>query len=407
MQQRLELVNKSININRQMLTMVGALVFLWLLFGFLTSFAFFSPRNISNIFRQSTVISFMAAGMVLVIVTGNIDLSVGKVAGFVSVVAAALQAWILPPVLAAIMPGADPFAVNFVSAIITVLLGVGVGALIGLAQGVLIARFGVPSFIVTLGGLFIFRGAILAVTEGKTIPANQPVFDQIGGGYLPAAAGWVLAILATAAAVLVIWRSRLKKIEHKVPVISLELEIAKTAAIVVAIWVFIVIVNQFNGLPVPVLLLGMIAVLLHYVANNTRFGRYAYAIGGNREAARLSGINVPKNILKIFVLMGTLCGVAGVTLASYVGFGTISAGEAYELDVIAACILGGTSTLGGEGTVIGALLGALIMTTLSAGLTMMNVQPSFVYMIKGLVFISAALVDVLVRRQRTTVKAAA
>ena len=158
------------------------------------------------------------------------------------------------------------------------------------------------------------------------------------------------------------------------------------------------IVNKYNGVQIPVLILAVTAIIVSYISTNTRFGRYAYAIGGNREAARLSGINIKKQIFLIFTLMGLLCGVGGVVLASYVGYGTIAAGQGYELDAIASCVLGGTSTLGGSGTIFGALVGALIMTSLNTGLQMMNVAPAWQYVLRGLVLVLAVIVDVYFKK---------
>ena len=158
--------------------------------------------------------------------------------------------------------------------------------------------------------------------------------------------------------------------------------------------VYVFMVNRYNGVQVPVALLAVASVIMTYVSNNTRFGRYTYAIGGNREAARLSGIDIKKTLFLVYTLMGFLVGVGGVVLASYVGYGTIAAGEGYELDAIASAILGGTSTLGGVGTVFGALIGALIMSSLSTGLQMMNVAPFVQYLVKGMVLVLAVLLDV-------------
>ena len=148
------------------------------------------------------------------------------------------------------------------------------------------------------------------------------------------------------------------------------------------------------------LLLAIVAVVMSYISNNTRFGRYAYAIGGNREAARLSGVNIKRNVFLVFTLMGFLCGVGGVALASYVGYGTIAAGHGYELDAIASCILGGTSTLGGEGTIFGAMIGSLILTSLTTGLQIMNVQAAWQYLAKGIVLVLAVLADVYLKKRR-------
>ena len=174
----------------------------------------------------------------------------------------------------------------------------------------------------------------------------------------------------------------------------------KTLFFSIIVVAYVYYVNQYHGIQVPVLLLAAIAVIVAYLSNNSKFGRYSYAIGGNREAARLSGVNIRGNVFKVFVLMGFLCGVSGVTLASYVGYGTIAAGQGYELDAIAACILGGTSTLGGEGTIFGAMIGALIMTSLTNGLQIMNVAPAWQYVLKGAVLVLAVYSDVYFKKNR-------
>lgn len=388
-------------INLQIVTMLIAVGVLWVFFAIMTGGAYITPQSISNLFRQMTIISFMACGMVLVIVTGGIDLSVGKVAGFVSVVAAALQAWFWPTALASLLPGLDPETRGIIASCLTIVLSLVTGVLVGMIQGSIIAYLGVPSFIVTLGGMFVFNGAILAVTRGQTIPANQPSFSVIGQGYLSPAVGYAIAGLAVAATVWLVLRERQKRAEYGNPAEPLWFDLAKIGAVLVLAVGYVVIVNLYQGFQVPVLIMIVVALIMAYVSNNTRFGRYAYAIGGNREAARLSGINIKKSIFSIFALMGGLCGVAGASLASYVGYGTIAAGQGYELDVIASCILGGTSTLGGEGTIVGALLGALIMTSLTTGMTMMNAAPAMVYIVKGIVFILAVLVDVFIRKSAT------
>ena len=163
---------------------------------------------------------------------------------------------------------------------------------------------------------------------------------------------------------------------------------------------YVFYVNAYSGIQIPVLILAVIAIVVSYISNNTKFGRHAYAIGGNREAARLSGINIQSNIFRIFVLMGFLCGVSGVVMASYVGYGTIAAGGGYELDAIAACFLGGTSTLGGEGTIFGAMIGALIMASLTNGLQIMNVPSAWQYVVKGIVLVIAVLLDVYMKQRR-------
>ncbi len=377
--------------NIQTYTIILALVGIWALFAVLTNGSFLSAQNVSNLFRQMTVTALLAVGMVFVIVTGNIDLSVGKLAGFVSVVAAYFQAniWFTR------MPDQPLLA-----AILSVIIGVGVGTLFGLLQGYIIAYLNVPAFIVTLGGMFVLNGAILLVTQGKTIPANQPYFSAIAQSYLPLTAGWVIAALVV---VYLYWnmiRSRASKVKHGFQLPAMSLDLLSTTLFALLVLGYVYVVNQYRGVQTPVLLLAVVAVVMSYISNNTRFGRYAYAIGGNREAARLSGIDIRRTIFLIFVLMGLLSGIAGVVLASYVGYGTTAAGQGYELDAIASAILGGTSTLGGVGTVFGALIGSLIISTLTTGLQILNVAPAWQYLVKGGVLVLAVLADVYFKRNK-------
>jgi D-xylose transport system permease protein len=200
-----------------------------------------------------------------------------------------------------------------------------------------------------------------------------------------------------------LFRGRRNKQKYGFPLPPLWWDVAKNGLYALLIVLYVAVVNSYvvaPGIPYPVLLLGIVAVAMTYISNNTRFGRYAYAIGGNREAARLSGINIRKNIFLIFVLMGFLSGLAGIVLASYVGYGTIGAGASYELDVIASAILGGTSTLGGVGTIPGAMVGGLIIASLNTGLQMQNAPPATTYVVKGIVLVLAVLLDVYFKRDK-------
>ncbi len=244
----------------------------------------------------------------------------------------------------------------------------------------------------------MLNGGILLVTQGKTIAANQPGFSTIGQGYLPANAGWVLGVVVVAALIVMMFMGRRTKAKYGFKPKPLWQDILQTTFFSLLVMLFVFIVNRYKGVQVPVLLLAITVVIVSYLSTNTRFGRYAYAIGGNREAARLSGINIKNNIFMIFVLMGLLCGLGGVVLASYVGYGTISAGQGYELDAIASCVLGGTSTLGGSGTIMGAMVGALIMTSLNTGLQMMNVAPAWQYVLRGAVLVLAVVIDVYFKK---------
>ncbi len=379
-----------LRLNVQTYTILLALIGIWAIFFFATDGTYLASQNISNLFRQMSVTAFLAAGMVLVIVTGNIDLSVGKLAGFVSVIAAYLQAniWFkyLPdqPVL---------------SAILTVIISLSAGAAFGALQGYIIAYLRVPSFIVTLGGLWLFNGLILLVTQGKTIPANQPWFSDIAQGYVPITWGWIFGIVTIGFLFWNMFRSRQSKRKHGFELRSIYIDLLATGFTSLILLVYVYNVNSYKGIQNPVLLLAITAMIMIYLSNNTRFGRYSYAIGGNRDAARLSGISISGMIFKIFILMGFLSGVGGVVLASYVGYGTTAAGAGYELDAIASCILGGTSTLGGVGTIQGAMIGALIIASLSTGLQMMNVAPAWQYVLKAIVLVLAVLADVYFKRK--------
>jgi D-xylose transport system permease protein len=380
--------------NIQTYTLILALVLIWAVFTIATQGGYVSPQNISNLFRQMTVTSLMAVGMVLVIVIGSIDLSVGRLAGFVSVVVAFFQAnrW------NTIFPDQPA-----VAALLSVILGLLVGTGWGVLQGYVVAYLRVTAFIVTLGSYFILQGLVLLQTEGKTIPANQPVFSEIGQGYLPSQLGWILTALIIAGMIFLMFRGRRNKQKYGFELPSLLSDSLKTAFFAVLIVIYVAVVNSYKtapGIPYPVLLLAIVASVMTYVANNTRFGRYAYAIGGNREAARLSGINIRKQTFLIFVLMGFLCGIAGIVLASYVGYGTIAAGAGYELDVIAAAILGGTSTLGGVGTITGAMVGGLIMASLSTGLQMLNAPAASTYVIRGTILVLAVVADMYFKRNK-------
>ncbi len=377
--------------NIQTYAIILALIAIWILFTLLTNGAFAAPQNVSNLFRQMTVTSLLAIGMVFVIVTGNIDLSVGKLAGFVSVIAAYLQA----NVWYRLMPDSP-----LVAAVLSVAIGIAVGVIWGIAQGYIIAFLNVPAFIVTLGSMFILNGAILLVTQGKTIPANQPYFSEIAQSYLPSLPGWIIGLGMTAILFVNMIRNRQSKQRHGFETSSIWLDITTTGFSALLVLGYIYWVDQYRGIQTPVLLLGITAIIMSHLANNTRFGRYAYAIGGNREAARLSGVNIRRMIFLVFVLMGLLSGIAGIVLASYVGYGTIAAGQGYELDAIASAILGGTSTLGGVGTISGALIGSLIISSLTTGLQMLDVAPAWQYVVKGVVLVLAVYADVYFKRNR-------
>jgi D-xylose transport system permease protein len=385
-------ISQRFRVNFQTYGLIIALIVIWVFFFFMTDGIYLSPQNFSNLFRQMTITAILSVGMVLVIVATHIDLSVGKLAGFVSVVVAYLQAYTWHNY----MPDASPV----LTTILSVLVGLAVGTLYGVAQGYIIAFLRVPAFIVTLGSMWILNGLILVRTAGKTIAANQPLFSEIAQGYLSPTVGWIFAVAVGVLMFVLMFDGRRRKAKYGFALAPLGLDLLKTVFFTALLFGYVFYVNKYSGVQNPVLLLAIIVVIVTYVSDNTKFGRYVYAIGGNREAARLSGINVKNNTFTIFILMGFLCGVSGVVMASYVGYGTIAAGGGYELFAIAACFLGGTSTLGGEGTIVGAMIGALIMASLTNGLQIMNVPAAWQYVLSGLVLVVAVLGDVYLKRNR-------
>lgn len=377
--------------NIQTFAIILAMVVIWIMFSLLTGGRYIGSQNISNLFRQMVITSFLAIGMVLVMVTGNIDLSVGKLAGFVSVIVAQFQANIWFHYI----PNRE-----LLTTVFSILIGIGVGTIFEVLQGYVISYLHVPAFIVTLGGQWILNGGILIITGGKTIPANQPIFSVIAQGYFSPMIGWVLTGLVIFFMVFSMLQGRRNKVKYGFKPLPMLIEIVRLLVLATLIVIYVAIVNRYNGVQIPVMLLAITAVIMSYVSTNTPVGRYAYAIGGNSEAARLSGVNISKNIFNVFVLMGLMAGISGVVLASYVGYGTVAAGQGYELDAIASTVLGGTSTLGGIGTIFGAIIGSLMIASLTSGLQMMNVPAAWQYVLKGIVLVLAVYADVYLKKNR-------
>jgi D-xylose transport system permease protein len=357
---------QRIDIPWRALTMVGALLAIWVIFSLTTDGIFLTPRNLSNLFRQMAVTSILAVGMVLVIVAGQIDLSVGALTGFLGALSAMVfvqQGW---PLWAAF------------------LLPIVLGLLIGGAQGFLVARFAIPPFIVTLGGMLICQGALLGATGGVAI-SPTPDYLYIGQSYLPRGLGWALAGLVTVGFLARSLRGK-------------GLERWRFVGLAVLVLAFTTLTNLYEGVPLPVLLMLILAAALSTVAAHTPFGRHLYAIGGNKEAAFYSGIDIRRHIVKVFALMGALAGVAGIVLTARVGSATSDAGRMMELDAIAAAVIGGTSLLGGRGTVWGALLGGLVMASLDNGMSLMNTEAFWQPILKGGILVLAVGMDMASRK---------
>lgn len=376
--------------NIRQYTMLIALVSIWLLFTVLTEGIFITPRNLSNLFLQTSTVAVAAIGMVLIIVTGNIDLSVGSFAAFTGAVAAVLQVKFGWP------------------AIPTFLATVAVGFLIGSWHGFWIAKQKVPAFIVTLASMLILRGGVMGITGGATVSGLTPGLKAVGQGYLPALFSGshrfndttvYLAVLGIAVYLVLTFRRRAKRTTYGFAVPPLWKEWAKAIAMAVVIGAVASIMVFNRGVPYAVLLVGFLTILFHFVARNTVFGRHLFAIGGNAEAAKMSGINITSRLLWLYVIYGGLTAVAGMVMTARLDAATASAGNALELDVIAATVIGGTSLLGGEGTIFGAIVGALIMASLDNGMSLMNLDVTYQYVVKGMILLLAVWVDIATRNK--------
>lgn len=369
-------MRKALSFDLRAYSLIIALAFIALLFTLLTDGDFLSSRNLSNLFRQMSVISILAIGMTLVIITGQIDLSVGSIVGLAGGMAAILQVW---------------FGWDTIGVLLLTLL---VGLLLGGWQGWWVAYRGVPSFIVTLGGMLIFRGVLIGISKGETVAPLKESFQLIGQSYLPYAVGYILAVIAVSLLFFMTARKRIKrrqwglKLEH--PVVSY----GKMAGYSLLILVFVYMMNRYLGIPVPILLVILLLLIFGFVLNRTRFGRYLYAIGGNSEAAKYSGINVKRHIFAVFVIMGLLSSLAGLILTARLNAATVGAGQMYELDAIAACVIGGTSLKGGSGSVTGSIIGALVMVSLDNGMSMLDIDAFWQYIVKGLILILAVWWDI-------------
>jgi len=392
---------KKIKIDIRAYTLIFALIIIWLLFGSLTGGIFLSTRNFSNLLRQMTIISFLAIGMTPVIITGNIDLSVGSMTGFISIIAAYLQAILLPTFLPGLFPALSVELLGILSTIITIIICLLLGLLIGMGQGYIIAYGGVPAFIVTLGGMLILRGGLLAVAQGKTIIPIEDSLRLMAQGYLSKYPGIIIAIIAIIIIFLVTLQSRTKKTQYGLKIKPLSYDLMAASVFSALVLAFTFMMNSYRGIQIPVLIMAIIAILVTYLMNNTRFGRYIYAVGGNKEATKLSGINVQAVVLKTYALMGLLCGVSGIILTGYVAAGTTSGGMNYELSAIGGCVMGGTSLMGGIGTVFGALMGTLLMTSIENGMSVMNMSVFWQYIVKGLILILAVYADVTSRKNKS------
>ena len=366
----------------KIMALLIAIAIIWAFFSWKTEGGFVTPRNLSNLLRQMSVTGILACGMVLVIIAGEIDLSVGSLLGLLGGVAAILN-----------VTHNLPLPLN----LFLVLL---LGLLLGLFNGYLTAYMRIPSFIVGLGGMLAFRGVLLGITGGLTIAPVSSDLVYLGQGYLPASFGVALVIVLFVLALGLTWRQRVNRARHALPVPPLWRDAIKVALIGAVLLAFVRTLNSYDGIPVPVLLLLALLGLFSYITTQTVFGRRIYSVGSNMEATRLSGVNVQSVKLWVFGIMGVMCALAGLVNTARLAAGSPSSGSMGELDAIAACFIGGTSMRGGSGTIYGALIGALVMASLDNGMSMLDVGTYWQMIVKGSILMLAVWVDVSTRSGR-------
>jgi D-xylose transport system permease protein len=410
---------KATEFDTRMLGLVGALLLIWIIFHVVSGGLFLTPRNLWNLSVQSAPVAIMATGMVLVIVTRNIDLSIGSMLGFVGMIMGVVQTDLMPKLLGFEHPA---------TWILTLAIGLVLGVILGGLQGFLIAYLGIPSFIVTLGGLLVWRGAAWWVTSGQTIAPLDDTFKLMGGGpegSIGAAFSWGVGLIGCAAVMLLLAHGRVRRKKFHFPLRPMTAELFLGGVACAAILAAVAIANAYpwpigsvrryaeanhialpaaglfvsHGIAIPVLIAIGVGVAINFLATRTRLGRYAYAIGGNPEAAELAGIDTRWVIMKIFMLMGLLAAIAGAVSIARLNAATNSEGTLAELLVIAASVIGGTSLAGGVGTVPGAMLGAVLMQSLQSGMVLLGVDTPLQSIVVGVVLVLAAWLDTAYRRR--------
>lgn len=409
----------SLELDLRLLGMIAAFVLICLVFNVLTEGRFLTPRNIFNLTIQTVSVAIMATGMVFIIVTRHIDLSVGALLATCSAVMAMSQTQILPQTLGL---GLGHPLIPW----ITIAAGLLAGTLIGAFHGWMVGYLAIPAFIVTLGGLLVWRNVAWYMTQGKTIGPLDGTFQKFGGinGTLGATGSWIVGLLAVAAVLAALLSARRNKQRHNMGVKPLWAEALLGGVAAAAILGFVAVLNAYQvperrlkrlfeargevmpegytlsyGIPISVLLLIAVAVVMTLLARRTRFGRYVFATGGNPDAAELSGINTRLLTVKVFALMGALCAISAVVASARLTNHSNDIGTLDELRVIAAAVIGGTALAGGLGTIHGAILGALIMQSLQSGMAMVGVDAPLQNIVVGAVLVLAVLIDILYRKR--------
>ncbi|HHF4670800.1 TPA: sugar ABC transporter permease [Haemophilus influenzae] len=363
------------SVNLQVYIMLIAIAVIMAFFSVATDGAYLSPRNISNLLRQTSITGILAIGMVFVIISAEIDLSVGSLMGLLGGFAAIADVWWGFPLPA------------------TIIATIALGLIFGIWNGWWVAYRKVPSFIVTLAGYLAFRGILIGLTNGTTVSPISGTMTVIGQGYLSDIAGVILGGIAVIGFVLWGNYQRRSRQQLQLEVSALSKDFTKYALFAVIVLGAIYLLNDYRGIPFPVLVLAVLAILGLFLSRKTSFGRHVYAIGGNIDAAKLSGINVEKTKLIIFAMNGVLVAIAGLILSARLGAGSPSAGQNAELDAIAACVIGGASLAGGVGSVFGVVIGTLIIASLDNGMSMLDVPTFWQYIVKGGILLLAVWID--------------
>ena len=368
-----------------------ALFAIMLVFSILSDGVFMSPRNISNLINSMGYIAVLAVGMTLILIIKHIDLSVGYVAGFLGAVAAMLMtSWNLPVLL-----------------VIPIILMLGI--LIGLFNGFMVAKLQLPAFVVSLAGMLIFRGALLQVTaKTGTIIIPNKAFNNIGVGYIPDPVkllpGFhtltlVIGALFIVFFILAQFKNRKNKLKYQFEVVPIKIFYIKLVFVSALIAYVTYILSDYNGLSWTVVIVLIVVALYHFLTTKTVLGRHIYAVGGNDEAAKLSGIDVKKVTLFVFSSMSMLAALSGILYTARLQSATVTAGTGFELDAIASAYVGGVSAAGGVGKVTGSIIGALVMASLTSGMNLLNVGASYQYIIRGAILILAVVFDVQTRNK--------
>jgi len=373
--------------NQRLLALLAALLALCGFFAAQTP-EFISSRNLSLVMIDFAITATLAVGMLLIILPGHIDLSAGSGVGLIGGIAAVLVTNHHWP---------TPFAM---------LAGICAALLLWFTMGSLIVRERIPAFIITLGGLLVFKGLFWLVIQNHTVPVTiggQPnLYSLLTTYYLPPAAGYGLAAAIVALLVFAKVRARSVRATAGLPSDDAELAFLKLFVAAQLIFLLVIITNQFRGVPLPALILGAVAFGVWLLTQHTPWGRYLYAIGGNEEAALISGVPIARVTVAAFTLMGGIVALTGLMQTAYGGASTTTVGDLMELDAVAACVIGGTSLRGGRGSVLGVLFGALIMVALINGLTLMGVDPEVKFIARGAVLITAVWMDVRLGRKQSS-----